>query len=271
MEVRRIEAANAPAPEADVLEVVDRQDLSPGGDRDEVVTQGMYMALVNLIGSLKTRRLEMGLTIAEVAKRSGLTVETLSRLENMHNRNPSFDTVYRYAMALDRLVTMDLEEIDSNDEHPAEEEEGRDEIVLRRLAMPAQEMTSRFDESKVEGMIHFLAAEPATPISTPAKAVGQPHDAVIHLVEFELDERRSFWFGTAEVACSLEQLILDASHAGLPSRPEGSGFDPGEFNYRIELTDGRSGFAKPKGSECKMTDWQHIQIDFVGLSKLLRS
>ena len=96
--------------------VYDRDDLSPSGDGDEVVTQGMAMALMNLIAGLKARREQLGLTIAEVAKRSRLTVVTLSRLENLHNRNPSFDTVFRYAMALDRLVALGTEEIEPDDE-----------------------------------------------------------------------------------------------------------------------------------------------------------
>ena len=100
----------------DTPRVYDRDDLSPSGDGDEVVTQGMAMALMNLIAGLKARREQLGLTIAEVAKRSRLTLVTVSRLENFHNRNPSFDTVFRYAMALDRLLTLGTEEIGPDDE-----------------------------------------------------------------------------------------------------------------------------------------------------------
>ncbi len=97
---------------AETERTYDRDDLSADGAGDEVVSQGMWMALINLVGSLKARREGMGLTIAEVAKRSGLTVATVSRLENLHNRNPSFDTVFRYGMAIDALVTLGFEEID---------------------------------------------------------------------------------------------------------------------------------------------------------------
>jgi hypothetical protein len=102
--------------DADEFDVKGRDDLSSTGEGDEVVTQGMTMALMRLIGRLKARRESMGLTIVEVAKRSRLTVVTLSRLENMHNRNPSFDTVFRYGMALDALVTLDFEEIEPDDQ-----------------------------------------------------------------------------------------------------------------------------------------------------------
>jgi hypothetical protein len=104
------------SPQPEVERVYDRDDLSPDGNGDEVVTQGMWMALMNLVTTLKARREEMGLTIAEVVRRSRLTVVTLSRLENFHNRNPSLDTVFRYAMALNFNVTLDLEAIEPDEE-----------------------------------------------------------------------------------------------------------------------------------------------------------
>jgi hypothetical protein len=101
---------------ADLDRVYDRDDLPADGEGDEVVTQGMLMALMNLIRSLKGRRESMGLTIGEVARRSRLTPMTISRLENLHNRNPSLDTLYRYAMAIDALVAMGFEEIEPDEE-----------------------------------------------------------------------------------------------------------------------------------------------------------
>ena len=101
---------------ADADRVYDREDLSPDGEGDEVVTQGMLMALINLVRSLKRHRESMGLTIGEVARRSRLTPLTISRLENLQNRNPSLDTLFRYAMAIDALVTLGFEEIDPDDE-----------------------------------------------------------------------------------------------------------------------------------------------------------
>jgi DNA-binding XRE family transcriptional regulator len=101
---------------SDADRVYDRDDLPPDGEGDEVVTQGMLMALMDLARSLKRRRESMGLTIGEVARRSRLTPVTISRLENLHNRNPSLDTLFRYAMALDALVTLGFEAIEPDDE-----------------------------------------------------------------------------------------------------------------------------------------------------------
>ncbi len=99
-----------------VERIYDRDDLSTDGGGEEVVSQGMWMALMNLVGPLKARREQMGLTIAEVAKRSRLTVATISKLENLHNRNPSLDTVFRYAMAIDALVTLGFEQIEPEED-----------------------------------------------------------------------------------------------------------------------------------------------------------
>jgi hypothetical protein len=101
---------------SDADRVYDRDDLPLDGEGDEVVTQGMLMALMNLAQSLKRRRESMGLTIGEVARRSRLTPVTISRLENLHNRNPSLDTLFRYAMAIDALVTLGFEAIEPDDE-----------------------------------------------------------------------------------------------------------------------------------------------------------
>ena len=101
---------------SDADRAYDRDDLPPDGEGDEVVTQGMLMTLMNLARSLKQRRESMGLTIGEVARRSRLTPVTISRLENLHNRNPSLDTLFRHAMATDALVTLGLEEIEPDDE-----------------------------------------------------------------------------------------------------------------------------------------------------------
>jgi DNA-binding XRE family transcriptional regulator len=98
-----------------------KDDLSPDGEGQEVLTQGMTMALAALVIGLKSRREQRGLTLADVSRRSGLTIQTLSRLENHDNRNPTLDSVFRYAMAMDCLVTLGTEEIE-----PAEEE-GPDE------------------------------------------------------------------------------------------------------------------------------------------------
>jgi hypothetical protein len=87
-------------------------ELSPTGEGQEVVNNGMGWALSGLIHGLKRRREELGLTIEVVSRRSELNVATLSRLENGHIRNPTLDTIFRYALAMDLLITLSTEEVE---------------------------------------------------------------------------------------------------------------------------------------------------------------
>lgn len=89
-----------------------REDLSPNGVGQDVLTQGQTMALAALVIRLKARREARGLTLADVARRSRLTIQGISRLENHHARNPTLDSVFRYALALGALPTLDFEEVD---------------------------------------------------------------------------------------------------------------------------------------------------------------
>ncbi len=56
--------------------------------------------LERTISALKESRLRLGLSLADVEKRSGLKRSALSRLENDPNANPTFLTLQRYAIAL---------------------------------------------------------------------------------------------------------------------------------------------------------------------------
>jgi DNA-binding XRE family transcriptional regulator len=87
-------------------------ELSPTGEGQEVVNNGMGWALSGLIHGLKKRREELGLTIEEASRRSELNVATLSRLENGHIQNPTLDTIFRYALAMDLLITLSTEEVE---------------------------------------------------------------------------------------------------------------------------------------------------------------
>jgi transcriptional regulator with XRE-family HTH domain len=113
-------------------EVVKPLDVGPGmlgpgpdelvasGDIDEPVPQGMFLELLSLMATLKGRRQARGLSLTDVSGRSGLTRQAISRLENGWNNNPTLETLYRYALALDAGVTLGVEEFEPEDD-------GRDE------------------------------------------------------------------------------------------------------------------------------------------------
>ena len=90
-------------------------ELVASGDIDEPVPQGMFLELLNLMATLKGRRQARGMTLTDVSERSGLTRQAISRLENGWNNNPTLETLYRYALALDAGVTLGVEELESED------------------------------------------------------------------------------------------------------------------------------------------------------------
>ena len=52
-----------------------------------------------------------GLTLAEVSRRCGIDQPALSRLETGHNKNPTLDTLWRYAAAVGRRLVLTTEAI----------------------------------------------------------------------------------------------------------------------------------------------------------------
>jgi transcriptional regulator with XRE-family HTH domain len=62
-----------------------------------------------LIARLKSDRMRRGLSTRDVARVTNQARSALSRLENGHYPNPTFDTVYRYASALGWHVKLTAE------------------------------------------------------------------------------------------------------------------------------------------------------------------
>jgi predicted transcriptional regulator len=81
-------------------------------DPEAGTVQGAYFALLGLMKTLKDRRETQGLSLTDVSERSGLTRQAISKLENGININPTLETLFRYSMAMDALVTLGVEEIE---------------------------------------------------------------------------------------------------------------------------------------------------------------
>lgn len=75
-------------------------DLLANGDASEVVSQGEYLDRRAMLAALKRQREHKGLSLSDVATRSGMYRSAVSRLENGVYVNPTFDTLYRYAAAI---------------------------------------------------------------------------------------------------------------------------------------------------------------------------
>jgi ribosome-binding protein aMBF1 (putative translation factor) len=69
-----------------------------------------YLALRDYIRQLKEARESAGVTLAELSARSGLAVETLSRLETGGLTNPTWKTLGVYAAALGLRPRLVLED-----------------------------------------------------------------------------------------------------------------------------------------------------------------
>jgi DNA-binding XRE family transcriptional regulator len=78
--------------------------------------QGAVLELLPLIAKLKARRLSMGLSLTDVSRRSNMTRQAISKLENGQVINPTLETLYRYGLALDAGITLGFEEIQPDKE-----------------------------------------------------------------------------------------------------------------------------------------------------------
>jgi transcriptional regulator with XRE-family HTH domain len=76
------------------------EELVASGDCAPPVPQGAYRQLRVLMHALKTAREQQGLSLADVAERSGIDKAALSRLETGAQTNPTIDTLWRYAYAI---------------------------------------------------------------------------------------------------------------------------------------------------------------------------
>jgi DNA-binding Xre family transcriptional regulator len=86
------------------------QLLAEGGHAD-TVPLGELLALHEVMFELKRERDRQGLTLAELADRTGIDAAALSRLETGKQANPTLDTLYRIAHALQKAVVCGLRDL----------------------------------------------------------------------------------------------------------------------------------------------------------------
>jgi hypothetical protein len=77
------------------------------GERQKVQDSFPHSAeLIALVAHLKGERLRRGLSLGDVARVTDQARSAISRLENGLYPNPTFNTVYRYALALDMRIVL---------------------------------------------------------------------------------------------------------------------------------------------------------------------
>ena len=84
------------------------QDLVDSGDIDQVYSMGEYWELRKTFAALKSLREQQGLSITDMAERTGMDRAMISRLENGQIDNPTLATVGRYAKALGKRVVVNF-------------------------------------------------------------------------------------------------------------------------------------------------------------------
>jgi DNA-binding XRE family transcriptional regulator len=125
MKARRIFRANPKSAEERAREKTLREqlqkerpsleDLVRAGacDPDAVMTMGMYFDVQRALQALKRERERCGLSIGDVAQRSGLARAVVSRLENGKQDNPTVATLMRYAAAVGKRFLWSYEDLAS--------------------------------------------------------------------------------------------------------------------------------------------------------------
>ncbi len=84
-------------------------------DPDAVMTMGMYFDVQRALQALKRERKQLGLSIGDVAERSGLDRAVVSRLENGKQDNPTVATLMRYAAAIGKRFLWSYEDLAARD------------------------------------------------------------------------------------------------------------------------------------------------------------
>jgi DNA-binding XRE family transcriptional regulator len=87
------------------------EELIASGAGANFDLHGEYRQLRPLVQEIKRAREAARLTLAEVSRRCGIDQPALSRLENGHNKNPTLDTLWRYAAAVGRRLVLTTEAI----------------------------------------------------------------------------------------------------------------------------------------------------------------
>jgi len=91
------------------------QELEATGEFSEAVAQRQVFDMLELMAKLKALRTKRGLSLTDVAQRSGIDKAALSRLENGHMTNPTLGTIETYAHAVQARLRLEVEETDPDE------------------------------------------------------------------------------------------------------------------------------------------------------------
>jgi DNA-binding XRE family transcriptional regulator len=87
------------------------QQLIDSGEYTGPIPHGVYLSAMAALVEMKKAREAAGLSLADVAERSGIDKAALSRLENGVHDNPTVDTLMRYAAAIGKKLVWTLQDL----------------------------------------------------------------------------------------------------------------------------------------------------------------
>jgi transcriptional regulator with XRE-family HTH domain len=91
------------------------EQLVSTGEYNEPLPMGEHLSIRQAVFALRKAREEAGLSLADVAERSGIDKAALSRIETGQNPNPTVSTLCRYAQALGKRWVWGLEDDQEGD------------------------------------------------------------------------------------------------------------------------------------------------------------
>ena len=98
------------------------EELIASGAAARLGLNVVHFPAQELLQRLKASREAAGLTLADVSARCGIDQPALLRLESGHTRNPTLDTLWRYAAAVGKRLVLTAEDI--QDTRPCRRTEG---------------------------------------------------------------------------------------------------------------------------------------------------
>lgn len=106
----RTKQAESRAEERSIRDALERERREHGtiATTDVPTEPEDAIATARFIGGLRQERERAGLSLGDVAERSGMDKATLSRLENGWCPNPTLNTLARYARAVGKRLVLDL-------------------------------------------------------------------------------------------------------------------------------------------------------------------
>ncbi|HKB00738.1 MAG TPA: helix-turn-helix transcriptional regulator [Gemmataceae bacterium] len=96
------------------------RELAASGEFGPPIPGPTFWAVMALVKELRAAREAAGLSLADLAKRTGMDKAFLSRLETGKQGNPTMDTVARYAHALGKRIEFAIRDAEPQpEESPA--------------------------------------------------------------------------------------------------------------------------------------------------------